>query len=124
MIVNLTPHPVTIAGVEIAPDGRIPRVSEDIAEVGRLVETAPGWWMRQHRDEDAMPDETRPVIPITRSTLGELVGLPERQPGTWLIVSRMVAEAAPDRDDLFFPGALLRDTTGRIIGAESLAVLR
>src|SRR5574342_685222 len=116
MIINLTPHPVTIAGVTFPPDGRVPRVATTTVLVGRLVEDAPGEWVRQHCPDGGfgMPDYPGRSIPFTRVELGEVVDLPEPVPGTWLIVSRMVAEAAPKRDDLFAPGDLVRDEAGRI----------
>lgn len=103
-IVNLTPHAVTINGLTIQPDGRIPRLREETREVGQF----------------EIDGHTLPVI---ETTLGELEGLPEPQRDTIYIVSRLVAEAAPTRDDLYFPGRLLRDSEGQIVGAASLARL-
>ncbi len=103
-IVNLTPHAVTINGLTIQPDGRIPRLREETREV----------------DQITVDGHTLPVI---ETTLGELEGLPEPADGVVYVVSRMVAEAAPRRHDLYFPGRLLRDSEGRIVGAESLARL-
>ncbi|HLU45236.1 MAG TPA: hypothetical protein VKZ67_09500, partial [Natronosporangium sp.] len=40
----------------------------------------------------------------------------DQQPGVLLIVSRMVAEAAPHRRDLVIPHGLLRDSQGRVVG--------
>src|SRR5690606_31963979 len=60
---------------------------------------------------------------VTETTLGELEGLPDPADGVIYVVSRLVAEAAPHRDDLYFPGRLLRDEAGRVVGAESLARL-
>lgn len=99
-IVNLTPHPVTIAGCTIDPDGRIPRVAEEISRVGEIG-----------------------GLPVVEIRLGQVHGLPEPTPGTVYIVSRMVAEAAPARDDLVIPGKQMRDEQGRVVGAETLARL-
>ncbi len=103
-IINLTPHAVTIASLTIQPDGRIPRLREETRVVGEV----------------SIDGHT---LPVTETTLGELEGLPEPQRDTIYIVSRLVAEATPHRDDLFFPGRLVRDQEGRVVGAESLARL-
>ena len=46
----------------------------------------------------------------------EVVNLPEPKPGTYYIVSKMVAQACPEREDLIFPGTLVRDTDNNIVG--------
>lgn len=43
--------------------------------------------------------------------------LPAPQPGVAYIVSRVVAEAARGRDDLFIVDDAVRDGEGRIVGA-------
>ena len=103
-IINLTPHTVTIAGLSVPPDGRIPRLREETRTVG-------------HVEVDGH------TLPVTETTLGALEGLPDPEDGVAYIVSRMVAEAAPHRHDLYFPGRLLRDSEGRVVGAASLARL-
>jgi len=103
-IINLTPHAVTIDGVTFPPDGRIPRLREETREVGQI-------------------EVDGHTLPVTETVLGELEGLPDPADGVIYIVSRLVAEAAPARDDLYFPGRLLRDEAGRVVGAESLARL-
>lgn len=103
-VINMTPHPITVAGLTIAPDGRVPRLREETRTVG-------------HVEVDGH------TLPVTETTFGALDGLPEPADGVVYVVSRMVAEAAPHRHDLFFPGQLLRDSEGRVIGAASLARL-
>jgi hypothetical protein len=100
VIVNLTPHAITIAGRTFPPDGRIPRVAEQVTDAGAV-----------------------DGIPVVQINLGDVTGLPEPQPGTWYVVSRMTAEAAPGRHDLLIPGKQIRNDLGQIIGAESLARL-
>lgn len=46
--------------------------------------------------------------------------LPPRKKYTGYIVSQMVAAAFPNRDDLYYPGDMIRDDQGRITGCESL----
>lgn len=46
--------------------------------------------------------------------------LPEFNPFVGLIVSQMVAAEFPERSDLFYPGDLVRDDKGNIIGCKNL----
>lgn len=59
-------------------------------------------------------------IPIYQVIPGEIMDLPGYVGGTILIVSRVVQDALPDRDDLYVPGILLRDDKNRIIGCMGL----
>lgn len=47
---------------------------------------------------------------------GEVDGLPAPRAGVTYIVSRVVAEAAREREDLLVPGGLVRDGSGRVLG--------
>lgn len=87
----------------LEPSGHLPRV-ETLREDRKPLETALG------------------PVPVAVSRAGEVSGLPDRQSGVTLIVSRMVAEAAPDRRDLVFPLDLIRDDKGRVIGCASLGM--
>lgn len=98
---NLTPHPVVVRGIAFAPEGACPRCSVNRTQVDLI----------RHNGVD---------IPVTRSVFGAVEGLPAQEAGTILIVSRLVADACPDRSDLFFPDDLVRDDQGRVIGANSL----
>ena len=60
-------------------------------------------------------------IPIVKSTFGDVNGLPDPQQDTIFIVSRVVAEAVPHRNDVFYPNDLVRDENGRVIGCASLS---
>jgi len=94
---NLTPHPITIGGVTLPVDGPAPRLSVSRQPLGEVA-----------------------GVPIVRATMGDVVGLPAEQRAVILIVSAMVAEAAPDRWDLAYPGEAIRDSDGRVIGAVGL----
>jgi len=50
--------------------------------------------------------------------------LPERQPDTWYVVSRLTAQARPDRDDLLFPLDEVRDEQNVIVGCRALGRYR
>jgi len=60
-------------------------------------------------------------IPITENSYGEVENLPSLQKDTIYVVSMMVANACPDRNDLYIVNETVRDERGRIIGAKSLA---
>ena len=62
-------------------------------------------------------------INVTRQTFGDVFDLPEPQEGTFFIVSRLVAMAAPDRLDLLIPGPLVRNDQGQPIGCHGLSVV-
>lgn len=55
-------------------------------------------------------------ILIYWSSPDEIVNLPEPKPGTYYIVSKMVAQAWPAREDLIFPGTLVRDADDHVVG--------
>lgn len=124
MIRNLTAHTVRLFGVvyseelnqwvevdwatvDLPPCEDPPRVSMARERV-LCVPTTPG-------DEPVM-------VPVNRTVTGEVEGLPE-QTLDWLVVSRQVAEARPDRGDLLIVDETVRDEQGRIIGARALASL-
>ena len=103
MIANLTPHIVNIFvdGVEkltLPPSGIVPRCSQSEEQWG----TVDG-------------------IPVSRQAFGEVVDLPAPQPGVYLVVSRLVAAACPNRDDLLCPGSMVRGHNGQPIGCNGLA---
>ena len=104
---NLTPHTVTImlytidgAGEQIIymPTGVIPRLSTKTIQVGAV-----------------------DGIPLTSTVFGEVQDMPDAVQDVYLIVSRMVLAALPNRSDLLVPNELVRNDKGMIIGCRSLA---
>ena len=61
-------------------------------------------------------------IPITSTSFGFVVGLPNEQEGTYYIVSRLIRQVLPNRADLLVPNEIIRDDVGRVIGCKSLAI--
>lgn len=61
---------------------------------------------------------------ITTESLGPVVGLPEPEPGVVLVVSRLVMQGCPGREDVYVPGELIRDGAGAVIGARGLCRIR
>lgn len=53
---------------------------------------------------------------IYRMAPREIIGLPDPKPGTYYIVSKMLAQACPERKDLIFPGTVVRDESGDVVG--------
>lgn len=60
------------------------------------------------------------TVPVTKTRFGEVEGLPEPKENTIYIVSSLVAQAVPDREDVFFPDDIVRDEQGNIIGCRAL----
>ncbi|MEU3136978.1 hypothetical protein ABZ691_29945 [Streptomyces sp. NPDC006854] len=107
-LVNLTPHPVRL-----------------VAEDGTTLTELPPSPAPARRTESTTPepplDATGVTVPVVRLSFGPAVNLPPPAPGTAYVVSRPVAEAHPDRDDLFVPAHLVRNTDGITTGCRALA---
>lgn len=103
-LVNCTPHAVNIVQQDgktltIESSGIVPRCSS--------TETI---------------DQVIGLIEVSKQKLGDVEGLPEEIPGTYFIVSRLVASAS-NRSDLLVPGQGIRDDEGRIIACKGLSRL-
>jgi len=104
-LVNLTPHAVTLHGIDgsvtLPPSGAIARLA-----VTRFPLTS------------VVIDGV--TLEVNRPTMGAVSGLPDdNYPDVLYVVSALVAEAVRRRD-LVSPGELLRDSAGVIIGAKGL----
>lgn len=53
---------------------------------------------------------------IDRRAPREIISLPGPKPYTYYIVSKLLAKACPERKDLIFPGTLVRDESGDVVG--------
>lgn len=106
-IVNLTPHKITFVtdkgNLSIDPSGELARVSAKVEETGHIYVTKFGI-----------------SVPITETTYGEVEGLPDPKENTIFVVSSLVAQRVPEREDVFIPSESVRDEKGRIIGCKSL----
>ena len=105
---NATPHAIDLIidgeKITIPPSGVVVRV----ATVRELVDTIP---------------LGEKLVPVNVVKSGLTLDLPEFQEDVVVIVSRMVAEAHPERHDLVFPDSLTRDTKGNVIGCNALGSL-
>lgn len=109
-IVNLTPHPITIL-----EKGNIPLATFHATRPAARCSQSTSIVGGHPISEDI-------AIPLSETTFGKVVGLPNPIPGVRFIVSRLVMSACPDRTDLLVPNELVRGEDGNIIGCRSLAV--
>ena len=118
MIVNLTPHDVAIYNV-----------SDCILNSGSLYlrEKAGMKYPKPLRVYPAAKESARAIYVqkpvgtvdgylIYRRAPREIIGLPEPKSDTVYIVSKMLAQACPERTDLIFPGTLVRNESGDVVG--------
>lgn len=103
IILNYTPHTVNIIDLE-------GKVIQDFPSVGEIR-------CKQTNEQIGQINN----IPISSTCFGEVIGLPKEQKGTYYIVSRLVKQACPSRQDLLVPNELVRNDKGQIIGCKSLA---
>lgn len=62
-------------------------------------------------------------VEIDAVEYGAVTGLPDYEPGTWLVVSSLTAAAVPQsRCDILVPGVAIRNHRGEIIGCKGLTV--
>lgn len=104
IIQNCTPHIINVVRkdgtiINFPPSGIVPRVSSSTVEVFDL-----------------------DGIAVVQTEFGEVVDLPPARDGVWLVVSRIVLNAAPKyRDDLLSPGELVRDENGQPKGCKGFS---
>lgn len=105
-IINLTPHAINLltpnGDVTIPPSGTVARAATERVTVGAV-------------DIDGVS------VPVNHTKFGAVTGLPDPAPDTVFIVSMLVAQAVPHRDDVLIVDDTVRDDQGRIIGARALA---
>lgn len=103
--VNLTPHAINV----YAPDGTHQR---DLPVSGLPI-------ARRAQSMEVVGELDG--IQITRQVFGPVENLPASQEGTCYVVSRIVADACPDRTDLLIPGPQIRNDAGQPIGCIGLS---
>lgn len=103
MLKNLTPHEVKIYKL----NGTVPDL-DVVIKASKIIARVSCEYIKVDKKVDGI-DLYRPVF-------GEVTGLPDYEEGTYLLVSAMVREALPLRQDLVSPGQLLRDNDGNVIG--------
>ena len=106
LIRNLTPHEVTVHTL----NGMLHIPPMD--EPARVV-------VSDVADQPVPYFGTGTTLPVTLQTRGRVENLPPTRPGVMNIVSRAVAVACPDRDDLLVPDQPIIED-GRIVGCRRL----
>ena len=95
---NLTPHDVVVLGPDgsvllTLPSSGLARCAEELETCGSL--------------RVGVAD-----VPLARTAYGVVTGLPPRRDGVRYVVSRIVQDACPERDDLLTPVGQQITTTG------------
>ena len=104
-IINLTPHPVNLLDVD-----------------ANVVITFHSEGLARCSQNDIIIGKLNKDIILTKTSYGEVIGLPEQAPRTFYIVSRLVLNALPNRTDLLVPNQLIRDSEGQIVGCRSFSI--
>lgn len=119
-VVNLTPHPITIYnrdGTEVV--GEIP-MSDFVARVDTSATISYPVTL------ELTDGSTLDNIPLLYQERDVLTELPEPEEGVYYIVSAMVMDTFPDREDLIMVNTTndrlgsIKDERGRVIGTRSL----
>lgn len=106
-LVNLTPHDVKLfRGDEVVHVWPRPQLDQ---------------WVRrsEQRSEQGVLSVDGVEVPLTQVTQGSLIWVPDDEPGTGFIVSRISAAAAR-RSDFFFPHGEVRDERNVVQGCRGL----
>ena len=102
-IVNLTPHDITFINSE--GESETFMASGEVARVEQFL--------------FAIPDSKYNLKSCIK---GCVEGLPAKEINTVYIVSAMVREELPERDDIWSPTSFIRDEEGRIVGCTAFIV--
>jgi hypothetical protein len=108
-IINLTPHAINLMpdgpdgpAATIPPSGQVARCAVNRVQIYTVI-------------ADGI------TVPVNKTQFGMVSDLPDPRPDTIYVVSALVAQAVPDRLDVFMVDDTVRDDQGRIIGAKALA---
>lgn len=109
----MTPHPINILGENydvikiIEPSGKLIRLKQDTRKAGFTIDDIP---------------VTKTVYHTDFLLDGDSIGLPEQELGTFYIVSQLVKNALPEREDFLVPAQVVRDKDNNVLGCRSLGV--
>ena len=118
MIINCTPHDVAIYNTSdlILNNGRLylhEKADMEYPEPLRVYPAA----NEPARVHFVQGDPgTADGILVYRWAPYGITGLPDAKPDTYYIVSKMLAQACPEREDLIFPGTLIYDAEDNVVG--------
>lgn len=118
MIINCTPHDVAIYNISgcILNSGRLylrEKADMEYPEPLRVYPAAkdPARMYFVQRD----PGTADGILVYRWASYG-ITGLPEPKTDTYYIVSKILAQAYPEREDLIFPGTTVYDADDNIVG--------
>lgn len=137
-IINLTPHSVKLIwenenGVidevvleKCSNPARVEIEREEVEEVILKVQVSPLESNEDIQEINARESDeayyyTYPIKINKLKMKKKVLNLPPRKEGVIYLVSRQVAEACPERDDLVIVDETIRDEKGEVIGAKALA---
>jgi len=118
MIVNLTPHDVAIYNVSdcILNNGRLYLSEKEDMEYPEPLRVYPAAKEPARvyfvKGDPGMVDG----ILVNHWMPHGVTGLPGQKTDTYYIVSKMLAQALPERKDLIFPGTVVRNGSGDVVG--------
>lgn len=123
ILVNLTPHQLTISTKEVLVDSWLrPDGPDEIIGTSEIIIPASGVITRIQEEQSKTTERwLGQAIGIQKIAFTDILDLPEKQKGVVYIVSRIVAQHLGDRADVFCPGDLIRDENGRIVACKGLA---
>lgn len=99
ILINLTAHQIIVNGKTILPTGYVARAVTKSNQVGEVN-----------------------GIPLVVTKVQDINNLPAPEENVFYIVTSMVREACPDRQDLISPTRLIRDQNNNIIGCSAFEV--
>lgn len=114
-LVNLTPHDIHLhVHGQVNTFPKFPNVTEarasELTSEPEILSTDPfgdgGFYVH---------------VPMVNRAFGEVTGLPPKRPDIMYIVSQVVLDCCPDRDDLVTPYPVIRDIEGRVTGCTGFA---
>lgn len=107
-IINKTPHPVILLDKEYKEIRRF--------EKGDTIR------LSQITEQIGVARIGIGHVPISQTIFGEPENLPDYKEGVYYIVSQLVKNALPERDDLLVPAEIVRNESGVIKGCQSLGL--
>lgn len=119
-LINLTPHTISLFNLKDCTEVQTGSYkSLNLNEGAVPLATYPSMGVARATASKAVVDHLEiggQEVAVNATSYGEPEGLPEPQPGTYLIVSALTAQAAKDRHDLLIVDGTVRDGAGRIVG--------
>lgn len=119
MIINCTPHDVAIYNTTVCllQGGRLYlREEEDTEEHSEPLRVYPAAKEPARVYFVQMDPGMADGILVYRWVPHGFTGLPDAKPGTYYIVSKILAQVCPERKDLIFPGTLVYDADDNVVG--------